>query len=304
MLAEYYRHRHGLTIVHADPAELYIEGEEVYYDGCRVDIAYRDYEIRDLAELERVDGVNLDPLRLLFRQNRMISSLAGDFDHKSCWELLTDNQLTQKYFTAEERQVFRRHILWTRLLFERETTLPDGDTDALIPFVRAPSRHAGVQTESFLRRRPSGDRSGRRPGCLAGRGRSGVGRSAGLGGARVASLPVHEFPVVDDNGGVHIEPFYTVMGFAPSKYGLAIMGRASQKQVVNVASAAACAASSSAVPARLVAPAQLEETCPASASAIAAGPIARCRPEDHGWMLIRSMPASASCWMPAGVILV
>ena len=26
VLAEYYRRRHGLTIVHADPAELYIEG--------------------------------------------------------------------------------------------------------------------------------------------------------------------------------------------------------------------------------------------------------------------------------------
>jgi len=34
---------------------------------------------------------------------------------------------------------------------------------------------------------------------------------------------------------VHVEPFYTVMGFAPTKYGLAVLGRASQKQVVNVA---------------------------------------------------------------------
>ena len=37
------------------------------------------------------------------------------------------------------------------------------------------------------------------------------------------------------DGSVHIEPFYTVMGFAPTKYGLSILGRASQKQVVNVA---------------------------------------------------------------------
>ena len=46
---------------------------------------------------------------------------------------------------------------------------------------------------------------------------------------------MHEFPVVDADGTVHVEPFYTVMGFAPTKYGLAILGRASQKQVVNVA---------------------------------------------------------------------
>ena len=52
---------------------------------------------------------------------------------------------------------------------------------------------------------------------------------------QVASIPVSEFPVLGSDGTLHIEPFYTVMGFAPSKYGLAILGRASQKQVVNVA---------------------------------------------------------------------
>jgi hypothetical protein len=73
---------------------------------------------------------------------------------------------------------------------------------------------------------------------------------------RVAGLPVHEFPVVDDAGGVHIEPFYTVMGFAPSKYGLAIMGRASQKQVVNVAQRGGmCGILVGRPPARLVGPA-------------------------------------------------
>jgi hypothetical protein len=46
---------------------------------------------------------------------------------------------------------------------------------------------------------------------------------------------VCEFPVVGADGKVHDEPFYTVMGFAPTRYGLATLGRASQKQVVNVA---------------------------------------------------------------------
>lgn len=136
VLAEYYRARHGLTIVHADPSELYVEDGEVYYDGIQVDIAYRDYEIRDLVRLESEQGVNLDAVRLLFRQNRIVSSLAGEFDHKSCWELLTDSHFTQKYFTAEERQIFRRHVLWTRLLFDRQTVLPDGEPGDLLQFVR------------------------------------------------------------------------------------------------------------------------------------------------------------------------
>ena len=31
------------------------------------------------------------------------------------------------------------------------------------------------------------------------------------------------------------EPFYTVIGLTPTKYGVSILGRASQKMVVNVA---------------------------------------------------------------------
>ena len=52
---------------------------------------------------------------------------------------------------------------------------------------------------------------------------------------QLASIPVNEFPVLGPDGKTHLEPFYTVMGFAATKYGLAILGRASQKQVVNVA---------------------------------------------------------------------
>ncbi len=52
---------------------------------------------------------------------------------------------------------------------------------------------------------------------------------------QLASIPVSEFPVLGPDDKVHVEPFYTVMGFAATRDGLAILGRASQKQVVNVA---------------------------------------------------------------------
>jgi uncharacterized circularly permuted ATP-grasp superfamily protein len=52
---------------------------------------------------------------------------------------------------------------------------------------------------------------------------------------RLAHITMSEFPVIGPNGEVSIEPFYTVAGFAPTKYGVAILGRASQRQVVNVA---------------------------------------------------------------------
>ena len=52
---------------------------------------------------------------------------------------------------------------------------------------------------------------------------------------QAAPIPVKSFHVFDDEDQVDVEPFYVVMGFAPSRYGVALMARASQQQVVNVA---------------------------------------------------------------------
>jgi len=233
-LAEYYRERHGLTILHADPSELYMKKGDVWYEDSPVDIAYRDYEVRDILDLE-AEGIDIRPLRTLFKQNRMISSLAGEFDHKSCWEILTDPQFTTKYFNADERQVFKRHILWTRVLSDRRTTLPDGETVNVLEHTRR------YQEELVLKpnRSYGGDR------VLIGPSVSPSDWAAAIDNAldgdepwvvqRLAPITVSEFPVVAEDGSVHVEPFYTVMGFAPTKYGLAVLGRASQKQVVNVA---------------------------------------------------------------------
>ena len=178
----------------------------------------------DLLELEK-EGVDVEPMHTLFRQNRVISSIAAELDQKSCWEILTDPQFTQKYFSSDERQVFRRHILWTRILSDRRTLLA-GRADRRLARLRPPgARVAGAEAEPLLRRRRRGDwavagraRSGRRPwtGALADQERWVV--------QQLASIPVSEFPVLTPDGTVHMEPFYMVMGFAPSKYGLAVLG--------------------------------------------------------------------------------
>ncbi len=253
-LAQYFHERHGMRIMHADPSELTLRDGEVFYDGQVVDLAYRDYAVYDLLELERA-GVDVEPMRALFKQNRVISSIGAEMDQKSCWEILTDPQFLHKYFNAEERQVFRRHVLWTRILSGRRTALPDGTTGDLVPYVREerealvlkPNRSYGgegvvigpsLSPEEWER---AIDRA------LADRERWVV---QGL-----ATIPVSLFPVVGPDGAVHTEPFYTVMGFAPSRYGLAILGRASQKQVVNVAQRGGmCAVLVGRPPARLVGP--------------------------------------------------
>src|SRR6185436_9294084 len=55
-LVAYLNEKHDGLIVHADPRELRVVGDEVYYEDVRIDVAYRDYEMRDLIALERREG--------------------------------------------------------------------------------------------------------------------------------------------------------------------------------------------------------------------------------------------------------
>jgi hypothetical protein len=233
-LARYYHDRYGLKVMHADPAELTLQGAEVYYRNDVIDVAYRDYPVSDLIDLEH-EGENVEPMRLLFRQNRIISSIGAEIDQKSCWEVLTDPELAQKYFSPDERQVFRRHVLWTRLVSDRKTQLPDGQTGDLLEWLRRereilvlkPNRSFGGEGVTIGAAVTQEEWEMAIERALADKERWVV--------QRLANIPVCEFPVADENGRIHVEPFHVVMGFAPSKYGLAVLGRASQKQVVNVA---------------------------------------------------------------------
>jgi hypothetical protein len=233
-LAQYYHNRHGMKVMHAHPSELVLRDGEVYYEDQMVDLAYRDFTVNELLDLQR-EGVDVEPMKTLFRQNRIMSSVAAELDQKSCWEVFTDPQFTQKYFSAEERQVFRRHILWTRILSDRRALLPDGHSGALLDF----ARHERESLVLKPNRAYGGEGVVIGPALSQTEWDAAIDKSMADHERRViqqlASIPVNEFPVVGPDGKVHIEPFYVVMGFAPSKYGLAILGRASQKQVVNVA---------------------------------------------------------------------
>jgi hypothetical protein len=257
-LARYYHDRYGLKVMHADPAELTVAGGEVLYEGAAIDLAYRDYAVGDLIDLER-EGVSVEPMRLLFRQNRIISSITAELDQKSCWEVLTDPELARKYFSSDERQVFRRHILWTRLLSDRRTRLPDGHDGGLLEYVR--------KEQETLVLKPNRSYGGQ--GIVLGHLLTQAEWEAAVDKAladterwvvqQLASIPVSEFPVLGPDDKIYVEPFYTVMGFAATKDGLAILGRASQKQVVNVAlRGGMCAVLVGHPPARLMGPGPIE----------------------------------------------
>jgi hypothetical protein len=253
-IAQYFHDRFGLKVMHADPAELSQRGDEVYYAGDPIDLAYRDYAVADLVALQQ-EGIDVGPMQTLFRQNRIISSITAEIDQKSCWEVLTDPQFTQKYFSADERQVFRRHILWTRLVSDRKTLLPDGEVGPLLEHIREeretlvlkPNRAYGGEGVMIGLQLTQAEWEQALERALQDKERWVV--------QQLARIPVGEFPVLGPDNKVHGEPFHIVMGFAASNYGLSILGRASQKQVVNVAQRGGmCAVMTGHPPSRLLGP--------------------------------------------------
>lgn len=239
VLKNFLSEKFGLRIVHADPRELYVKDGDVWYEGTRIDVAYRDYETRDQILLEGEIGKRLDGMRMLMRENRLVSSITGDFDHKSCFELLTDPAIAEELFSPEDCRLFERHILWTRLCGDRETSLPNHTRGSLLDYAKA--------NRERLVLKPNRAYGG--TGVTIGPSVSQAEWERLLADAAakmddpnesyvlqtVTRLPVLDFPVADKDGRIFSEPFYSVMGFAPTDNGLGIMCRVSQKEVVNVA---------------------------------------------------------------------
>ncbi|HEX9127553.1 MAG TPA: hypothetical protein VF850_00175 [Gemmatimonadaceae bacterium] len=233
-LAAYYRRRHGLSVLHADVSELRLRGDEVFYEDTLVDLAYRDASVLDLIDLAE-EGIDVAPMRALLRQNRVVSSITAELDQKSCFEIFTDPALVQRFLTVEERQVMRRHVLWTRLVSDRRTASPNGEEIDLLEYARR-------ERESLVlkpNRAYGGEGVVVGPGTGQGEWESAIDRALQDEERwvvqQVAQIPVKSFQVLDKFDRVHVEPFYIVMGMASSRDGVAFVVRASQQHVVNVA---------------------------------------------------------------------
>jgi len=232
-VASFFR-RQGVSAFAADPRDVAIRGEEVTVKGKPVDLIYRDSEITEILQMGRVSGTkSIVGIREAFVRNRVVSSIAGEFDHKSSWELFTNPDFT-RHFNLRQRRLFKWHVLWTRLLWERKTTAPSGKRVDLVSFARRnreelvvkPNRAYGGEgvvfghqvTQRVWERELS--RALKRPSTY-------VIQQAALVRAEL-------FPVAKEDGAVRLVPFYAVTGFATTRDGIAFLGRISQEEVVNV----------------------------------------------------------------------
>ena len=230
-LAKLY-HELGYASLVCEPTDFILKKGELVSRGKIVDVIYRDTTLSELCLFE-AKGHDLSALREAFRRGQALSSLEGEFDHKSVFEVFTNPEYAYA-FTAKERELFKRHILWTRLLGERKTTDIKGKEVDLIPFVLRhqtdlvlkPNRLYGGKGVVFGReaKRSEWERkietglkeSGEWVIQQLGRLRK---RSFFRGGAKSAQK----------------KDYYVVSGFFATEKGIGIVGRMSERTVVNVA---------------------------------------------------------------------
>ncbi len=132
-LAKYFAAR-GLKAVVIDPRALRLSNGRLIAKGQEVDLLYRDCELNEFIDME-ADGRRLRAVRYAIQHGRLISGLLWEFDQKSCWEIFTDSAYT-RYFTAQQRRFFRRHLPWTRLVRDTKVSNPSGKRVELTAYVR------------------------------------------------------------------------------------------------------------------------------------------------------------------------
>ena len=238
-LAKYFLKK-GIKAILADPRELRLKGGEIYHRDTNIDIIYRDSELQELIDIER-KGHNMAVLKQAFVNNQVISSIAGELDHKSSFEIFTNPEFAG-LFTAAERAVFIKYLPWTRVIKERKTpgidSLPcrqAGRRIDLIPYV--------LKNQERLIIKPSRAYGGK--GVMIGRlmekskWAGYVAKASRKPGGYVVqeAVDIREevFPLFSGDGKIRFEKFYSVSGFVVTPGAIAVLGRFSKDMVVNVA---------------------------------------------------------------------
>lgn len=222
----------GLPAYAADWREIDRRRGRVVWKGKPVAVLYRNFELRDLVRWEREAGP-LHGFRQAFREDRVVSGLGAELDHKSLWEVLTTPPWRGRFPAAWQR-LFRRHLPWTRLLFARRTTDPRGRT------VDLPGWVAGRRDRLVLKpNRGCGGVDVILGPCVGGREWS---RTLDRALAEPEGWVVQEWitphakrlPILDRRGRVRTRDFMVSYGLAAGRGGQGLIGRVCPEPVVNV----------------------------------------------------------------------
>ena len=242
---------HGVQAVLCDPRDLEVRRGELCCGDLPIDLVYRDAELAMFIAME-AEGDDLAGLEHAFLRNQVVSSLAGEFDHKSTFEVLTTPELASA-FTLDQQRIFRDHVLWTRRIRELHTTAPDGSEIDLLPWLRRNKDQLVLKpNRSFggygIVVGPHVDLAQWDDALAAAMSESSA-ETGGVVAQRYVDVRVKDFPVLGEDGSISLEEFYVVCGFLATERGVGILGRASKARITvtliwpgNVISSEICAA--------------------------------------------------------------
>ena len=223
----------GITAILADPRDLHLKGNEIYCRDTNIDIIYRDSELQELIDIER-KGHTMAVLKQAFISNQVISSIAGELDHKSGFEIFSNTEFS-RFFSGKEKALFKKYIPWTRILKERKTTDRANRIIELIPYV--------LKNKDKLVLKPNRAYGGK--GILIGKltkeknWSECVQKALAKPGDYVAQdlVDIHQesYPLFNSRNKIEFDTFYAVSGFVVNRWRTAVLGRFSKEMVVNVA---------------------------------------------------------------------
>ncbi|CAL9471920.1 hypothetical protein [Streptomyces sp. enrichment culture] len=132
MLAQF--REHGLRAELVEAADLKYRGGRLTWRGSAVDLAYHKLDQLDLVREESAaDLLRAAADGAVCCLNPLISQCV--LEDKAVLALLGDERFADVLgLPHAERAVVERHVPWTRVVEQRETTGPDGETVALLDF--------------------------------------------------------------------------------------------------------------------------------------------------------------------------
>ncbi len=222
----------GVEAVVGDPRELEYSKGDLFLKGSPIDLVYRDFQLEEVVSI-KAHGGSVEGIEAAFAQNRVVSTVFGEFDHKSLCELLT-NPAFAGYFTPLELRAAKRRFPWTRLMVERRTADPDGQEVDLLPAVRS--------LRERLVLKPNRGYGGE--GVIVGeeatvsRWEEALNHAMETPGAWVAQekVPIAKAPIIvlKGSGRPKLEEQYVTLSVTATSKGVAFVGRCSREPVVNI----------------------------------------------------------------------
>ncbi len=230
-IARYFESQ-GVPAFIGDPREIEKHNGGFLLKDKPIDVVYRDFQLEEGVSI-KTHGGSVEGIEAAFAHNRVVSSVFGEFDHKSLCELLTNPEFAS-YFTPQELRAARRRIPWTRLVEERRTIGMDEKEMDLLPYIK--------EHREELVLKPNRGYGGE--GVIVGAESSGSAWEDALSQAvakpktsvvqEKVSISKAPMMVLREKGKPQVEEQYVTLSVTATSRGVAFVGRCSKEPVVNI----------------------------------------------------------------------